>query len=129
MARAFDGMATRLNRAFGGVVTIDTGVIVTSHDVPVTSGGDPVTVGADAIEVRATFREQPEQVLDGELEGGVIAMVATLSVPKDLVAAHVIVAGNLVAPGNGETYRLCDPIPSGSPAADAFVVFPLTRLS
>ncbi|MEC8629882.1 MAG: hypothetical protein VXY73_07310 [Pseudomonadota bacterium] len=108
MSRIFGGVARVINRITGDTVTIQ-------------------GAGGASFDVQARFREGPLELLNSEFDNGVISIVATLEVPRDLVAAHGIAAGQSVAPGNGKTYTITDPVPSGSPARDAFLVFGLEQ--
>ncbi|MFN3646243.1 MAG: hypothetical protein ACK4S2_06975 [Gemmobacter sp.] len=105
MTSPFDGLTGLLNGVFGGPVTL----------TPV--GGAPVAV-------RGVFREIPvdDPVGDGR-PGLAILPVLRLRAPD----AALVGKGALCAV-SGRTFRLLRPIPSGSPAADAFVAFELEEL-
>ena len=107
MTGIFDGVAGMLNVVFGAPVTI------TPERGP-------------AVETRGLFREEP--VVIGQGEGGDILDVQTvLKIQRP--TADDIKTGAVVAPGNGKTYRVINRLPSGSPAADAFVTFQLEDIN
>lgn len=78
--------------------------------------------GGSAAVIAGIFREEPTQV-PTEDGGMVLVTQPTLSVQRP--AAESIARNDTVAPGNGKTYRIAAPHPSGSPAADAFIIFTL----
>ena len=103
MAGIFDGMAGLLNDVFG----------------------DPVThlprSGVERV-VQGIFRAPPIDLL-GEDGRTVLDTGPRLRVPKP--AADGIAVGDMIRPASGPLYRVINPTPGGSPAADAFVIFQL----
>lgn len=103
MAGIFDGITGLLVGVFGGSVTW-------------------TPTGGSATEIDAVFREEPVRVPD-EDGGEILIEFPTLRVQKPV--ANGLARGDLIAPGNGKTYTIGAPHGTGSPAADAFVVFEL----
>lgn len=108
MTGIFDGMTTIVAAVLGGPVTVYPG-------------------GGAATTIQAVFRAQPEVEENDYDPGSVIVTVSTLRVLAE--DAATLVKGDRIEPGNGKAYELSDPIPSGSPAADAFVLFQLTEIT
>lgn len=91
--------------------------------------GAPVTWtprNAPPVSLRAVFRETPVRV-PTEDGGETLTVSPTLTVQRP--AADSIVRGDTIEPGNGRSYRVIAPFPSGSPAVDAFVIFELETLT
>ncbi|VDC31418.1 head-tail joining protein [Pseudogemmobacter humi] len=103
MTGLFDGVAGLLNDVFGGSVT------------------HRPKVGLDRIR-HWIFRAPPVEV-EGEDGHSVLDVAPFLKVPRP--DASSVSIGDLILPGNGNTYKVVNLQPSGSPAADAFVVFDL----
>lgn len=106
MAGLFDGMGGMVADVFGSQITY----------VP--------EIGASST-IISVFRETPVEVLSGD---GVPIIVTrpTWAVPADR-AAGVTGGGHILAP-NGRRYRVQNKWPSGSPAADATVIYALEEL-
>lgn len=100
MTSLFDGMATLLNGAFGGVVTL-------AHPS-----------GALQTNVPAVFRAEPLE-LTGEA-GLVLIEQPTLRIRRDI--APEIQRGTHVTLPDGRRFRVESRIPGGSPAEDAFII-------
>ncbi|WP_243612933.1 head-tail joining protein [Shimia aestuarii] len=107
MTSVFDGMAGALNATFGALV----------QHTP--SGGE-------AVEIRAIFREQPIEVPD-EDGRNILTVAPVLRVQRPV--ADGVSRDDVIEPGDGESYRVLNALTSGSPAADAFVLFQLERIS
>lgn len=107
MTSVFDGMAGLLNDVFGGPVM---------HRP---RGGVPQSR-------HWVFREPPVEVMDDDGHA-VLDIIPILRVPGSDAASVSI--GDQVEPGNGKTYRVINRQPSGSPAADAAVIFGLELVS
>jgi len=109
MTGIFDGMAGVLNDVLGAPVTIR----------PIEAGG--------FLTAQAIFRKDPIEVQseDGE---PVLILSPTLKLRRDLVPT--IERGDLVettlAPG--QQYRVVNTLPSGSPAADGFIICELEEV-
>jgi hypothetical protein len=108
MASVFDGLATALNSVFGEAVSLTNGL------------GGTMTVQAD-------FREGPVEI---EAADGRPMQIVTpsLRVRRDLapgIGRDWIVAPASVSP---RTFRVLRPWPSGSPAADAFIICELEEI-
>lgn len=102
MTALFDGMAGVLNDVFGAPV------------IYTPDGGAPQSV-------QAVFRAAPIEVVDEEGHT-VLILSPTIRVRRDLVPS--IGRGDQVEPSiaPGRVYRVLNILPSGSPAADAFIV-------
>jgi len=102
---------------FDGLTGILTGVL-----------GDPgitwLPVGHDAVVVESIFRLSPVEVggADGE---PVMAMTPVWRVPFDPAWPREPKRGDIIQPGDGKSYRILWKQPSGSPAADHFLLFGL----
>lgn len=107
MTGLFDGMGTVLAATFGDPVT---------H---VVDGEDPVVL-------QGRFRATPLEVFDDEGRAQLI-LEPTLRVTAPV--AQNIATDDLITPGNGQTYRVLNRHDSGSPAADAFVIFKLREVT
>jgi len=99
----FDGMAGLLNGVFGGSVI----------HIP--------AVGA-AVTIQGIFRREPIQVAD-DYGREILVEMPSLRVLKPVAAT--IATGDVIQPGDGRDYRVLSSHDSGSPGADAFVVFAL----
>jgi hypothetical protein len=99
----FDGMAGILAEVFGSKVV---------H----------TPAGGGSVQVTAVFREENIAVSDDNGRE-ILGVLPILRVPRP--AAGTISRGDVIAPGNGKTYRVVAPQISGSPASDAFTVFEL----
>ncbi len=102
---------------FDGMGSLSVGVFGAQVEV--------IPVSGVARNVRATFREQPEELVgrDGDVT---ITVLPTLSA----VAATVsdLGSGATVNPGKGKIYRYVAPMSSGSPASDALIKIQLERI-
>lgn len=105
MASVFDGLSGALNSVFGAPVTF-----TKTDQAPVT--------------LVAVFREQPveQEIADGRI---VSVITPTVRVQKSDLGLAV---RDVVDPGHGKTYVVLQAMPSGSPAADAFVTYLLEEV-
>lgn len=106
MTSVFDGMAGLLADVFGSSITV-------------------TPSGGSATAVTGIFREGPIKVPDAD------GFPVTVVSPTLRIAASegvTLAFGDAVDPGNGRTYRVVDPVPSGSPAADAFTIYSLEEV-
>lgn len=92
--------------------------------------GDPVIIHpSDALPttVQAVFRREPIEVQSDEGEP-ILILAPTLKVRRDLVPN--IARDDLVAPSiaPGQQYRVVNALPSGSPAADGFLICELEEV-
>jgi len=106
MSSIFDGLATTLTDILGETVRVYPGA------------------GA-GIDVTGLFREDPVEAADEFASTSQLVLEATLQIPADMAAGISI--GDVVDPGNGNTYRIVNRVQSGSPAADRFITFVLER--
>ena len=106
MTTVFDGMTGVLNAVFGA---------------PVTILGDFPQV------VQAIFREMPyeQEIGDGRT---IVEVTPTVQIRKSDIAS--LSKGDVVAPAAtpGRSFTVLKPIPSGSPAADAFITWVLEEV-
>ncbi|MER5172663.1 head-tail joining protein [Thioclava kandeliae] len=102
----FDGMASVLSNALGAEVTY-------------------TPKGGVARSVQSVFREQPVEIT-GDDGRDVAILAPSWRVRRDLVPE--LASGDLVAPGNGKTYRVVNYMSTGSPAADAMILCQLEDL-
>ncbi len=107
MTSVFDGMAGLLNVTFGGPVI---------HTPEI---GPQVTI-------QAQFRKRPIEVLDRD-GVAMLMMHPSLRVPEPVASA--IKDGDHIVPASGVIYRVLNRHPSGSPAADAAVIFELREVT
>lgn len=105
MAGLLDGTASLLGDMFGETVT---------HSP---QSGDPV-------ELTGIFRRKPMEIFE---EDGSSSLIVRPTLRVNEPIASSISNGDMVTPENGVTYRVKNRHPSGSPAADAFVIFELTE--
>lgn len=82
--------------------------------------------GGGATSIQAIFRETPVRVAD---EDGSETLLEMPTVHVQLPEASAIRARDTIVPGNGKTYRVGPRHGTGSPAADAFVIFELELLT
>ncbi len=106
MTSVFDGMAGILNAVFGAPVTV--------------MGNFPQVV-------QAIFREMPyeQESADGRT---FVVVTPTVQIRKSDIAS--LSPGDLVVPAAtpGRSFKVLKPIPSGSPASDAFVTYVLEEV-
>jgi len=107
MASVFDGLSGVINATFGSPIDWRQ------------NGGVPVSV-------QSVFRETPISVAteDGH---SVLITAPTWRVPRP--AADLVQAGDTISPSFDKFFRVLNKIGSGSPAADAFVVFELEEVT
>lgn len=105
MTGLFDGVAGLLAGTFGSTVT---------H----------TPAGGSAASVQGIFRSIPVEAAEDD---GRIALVVASSLQVLATDAAGIAYGDTIAPGDGATYTVRGRMPSGSPAADAFVLFQLEK--
>ncbi|AKO96827.1 hypothetical protein MALG_01651 [Marinovum algicola DG 898] len=108
-------------RLFDGMSDILAGV----HGAPVTH----IDGGAVEAEIRAIFREEPEEAPD-DRGNDVLTLRPYLAVPRDVAAGFVTgpVAGDQVVLADARRFRLLAAQYGGSPAADGLVYFDLEEL-
>lgn len=106
MASVFDGLSGVINATFGSLI-------------PWTQNGGATTL------VQSVFRETPISVAteDGH---SVLITAPTWRVPRP--AADLIQTGDTIEPSTYRFFRVLNKIGSGSPAADAFVIFELEEI-
>jgi len=82
--------------------------------------------GGSATEIRAVFREIPVRV-PSEDGGETLVVSPTVEIPRP--AADAVARGDVITPGNGNSYSVIARHPKGSPAGDAFVLFELEKIA
>jgi len=107
MTSIFDGIAGTLNAVFGDAVTW-------------------TPAGGEAQTVQAVFRRQPVRV-DGPDGSETLTELPSLKVQRPL--AESLSWGDVISPGDGNTYAVRAGHPTGSPAADAFIIFELELIT
>lgn len=107
MPGVFDGMAGVLNAVFGAPVTY-------------------LPVNGQSVAVQSVFREEPITV-SGSDGGDVLIEAPTWKVPSDVLSD--VPRGARITLADGRIYRILNRIGTGSPAADAFVVYELELVS
>lgn len=85
-------------------------------------------VGHDPVSVESVFRHVQVEVAGADGES-VMAMAPTWRVPLDPDWPRIPKRGDTIEPGDGETYRILWQQPSGSPAADHFLIFALEKVT
>lgn len=91
--------------------------------------GAPVTYrpqGGSARVVDSVFRRTPIEAEDS-LGRAVLTVAPTWRVRHDLVPE--VSRGDQIDPGDGNLYEICNVQPTGSPAADAFVLCELYEVA
>jgi hypothetical protein len=106
MTGVFGGMAGALNVMFGGPIFY----------IPLT--------GAPRF-IKSVFRETPITVT-GPDGGDVLIVAPTWRVPKVLLSDAA--RGDQVEVSDGRRFKVLNQIPSGSPAADAFMLYQMEYL-
>ena len=109
MTSLFDGMAGLLSDVFGAPVVL-------------------TPPGGDAFTVQALFREAPTEVV-GEDGRGVWIEAPTVKVRRDLVAGIERLWHVAPSTAPGRDFRVLSVHPSGSPAADAFLIAVLEEVT
>ena len=103
MVSVFDGNTGILASVFGGTLTW-------------------TPSGGSATDLVAVFRARPVR-LPTEDGGEILDVAPTVQIRRP--DADSVARGDTIAPGDGNTYRVLNSLPSGSPAPDAFVMFQL----